>query len=63
MNQRAYPIRPRPQNDPRFTRGLASDVAAVLVRHGYPDPRATGPDFLDLQQALFGFLYAGGEGR
>lgn len=57
MSERVYPIRPEPEDDPRFTLGLTIDVAEVLVRHGYPDPRGTGLDFVGLQQALFGFLY------
>lgn len=56
-----YPIRPRPAEDPRFTFGLAYDVAQVLKDHGYP-PVAEGRDFMELQQALFGFLYVGPEG-
>lgn len=59
MSEREYPIRPTPDDDPRFTLGLAIDVAAVLERHGYP-PVIAGMDMLALQQALFRFLYAGG---
>lgn len=55
---RLYPISPRPVEDPRFTLGLALDVAKVLHEHGYPKVIA-GRDFLELQQALFGFLYVG----
>lgn len=55
----AYPIRPRPADDPRFSFGLAFDVARVLSDHGYP--RLGGRDFVELQQALFGFLYGSGE--
>lgn len=58
MNARQYPIRPRPADDPRFTLGLALDVAKVLHEHGYPQV-INGRDFLELQQALFGFLYVG----
>jgi hypothetical protein len=53
-----YPL-PRPAetgDDPRFTIGLDLDVAAVLVKHGYP-PVASGADLLRLQMALFEFLY------
>lgn len=57
MSERQYPIRPRPDEDPRFTLGLALDVAKVLNEHGYP--QISGRDFLELQQALFGFLYVG----
>ncbi|KFU82924.1 hypothetical protein SAMN04489729_4246 [Amycolatopsis lurida] len=42
--------------DTRFTFGLVLDVANVLTAHGYP-PLAGGADHVDLQQALFGFLY------
>lgn len=53
----AYPI-PRPESghNPRFTLGLALDVAAVLGRHGYP-PVAAGADLLRLQQTLFTLIY------
>ena len=53
----AYPIRrPRNGDDPRFSFGLALDVAAVLARHGYP-PVAAGVDLARLQQALFTVIY------
>lgn len=45
-----------PADDPRFTLGLTLDVARVLTQHGYPEIK-DGPAFLDLQQALFRFLY------
>jgi hypothetical protein len=52
-----YPLRrPATGADPRFTLGLALDVAAVLSRHGYP-PVATGTDLIRLQQALFTAIY------
>lgn len=54
--ERAYPIQPRPDDDDRFTRGLTIDVAKVLTDHGYPTV-ANGLDFVDLQQALYRFLY------
>lgn len=56
---RAYPL-PRPVKDPRFSMGLLSDVAKVIEEHGYP-PITEGRDILDLQSALFGFLYEGGQ--
>lgn len=56
MADRAYPIRPRPDDDPRFTFGLTLDVAKVLTDHGYP-PITAGRDLLELQQALYRFLY------
>jgi len=51
-----FPLRPLPENDPRFTIELAIDTAAVLEKHGFPKIEAGG-DWLDLQQALFSFLY------
>lgn len=58
MSARAYPLNPAPEDDARFTRGLSIDVADVLVRHGYPEP--TGLDWVELQLALFRFLYGKG---
>lgn len=52
---RTYPL-PRPDHDPRFTLGLVADVADILVRHGYPRIEFGG-DVVELQQALFRFLY------
>lgn len=54
--ERQYPISPAPDDDLRFTFGLAKDVADVLQAHGYPEI-TNGLDFLDLQQALYRFLY------
>ncbi|MFK0098966.1 hypothetical protein [Streptomyces sp. NPDC091040] len=59
MSARAYPLNPAPEGDARFTRGLSIDVADVLVRHGYPEP-ANGLDWVELQLALFRFLYGKG---
>lgn len=56
MTDRQYPIRPAPDDDPRFTLGLVLDVAAVLEQHGYPAVKA-GLDLVDLRQALYRFLY------
>lgn len=53
---RLYPITPPPDDDPRFTLGLAIDVAGVLEAHGYPEITGGG-DFVELQQALYRFLY------
>lgn len=54
---RNYPL-PRPaEADPRFSFGLAFDVARVIEQHGYP-PVTAGADLVELQQALFVFLYA-----
>jgi hypothetical protein len=53
----AYPLtRPAGGDDPRFTIGLALDVAAVLARHDYP-PVATTADLIRWQQALFTAIY------
>lgn len=57
MIKRRFPLpRPAGDDDPRFSFGLTYDVAAVLGEHGYPE--LTGQDFVELQAALFGFLYA-----
>lgn len=53
---RTYPL-PRPADDPRFTLGLVIDVIRVLQEHGYPKVEC-GADIVELQQTLFGFLYA-----
>lgn len=60
MTARHYPIRPQPDDDPRFTTGLVIDVAEVLERHGYPPVEDV--DFVDLRQALFRFLYTDRDG-
>lgn len=55
---RAYPVT-RPgggDSDARFTFGLALDVGEVLEAHGYP-PVSNGHDFVELQAALFRFIY------
>jgi hypothetical protein len=57
--ERAYPL-PEVDDDERFTFGVVVDVAEVLTRHGYPKP-ATGRDLVALQQALYRFLYVGGD--
>lgn len=51
----AYPIRPVPADDTRFSFGLTHDLAQLIERAGYP-PIASG-DFIRLQQALYRFLY------
>ena len=48
----------RPDDDPRFTTGLALDVARVLYTHGYRWP--DGDQLVDLQTCLFGYLYRDG---
>jgi hypothetical protein len=54
MSARNYPLA-RPAEDPRFTFGLTMAVAEVLTDRGYP--ALTGGDLVELQQALFRFLY------
>jgi hypothetical protein len=58
--ERAYPL--PADDDPRFTIGLTIDVAKVLEQRGYP-PVRTGRDLVELQQALYGFLYGTGGRR
>ncbi|MEX5708144.1 hypothetical protein AB1484_07465 [Parafrankia sp. FMc6] len=53
---RVYPLDP-PADDPRFTLGLTFDVARLLEQAGYP-PITSGADLLELQMALFRYLYA-----
>ncbi len=53
----AYPVaQPASGDDPRFCFGLAYDVATVLRHYGYP-PVLTGRDLVNLQHALFTFIY------
>ena len=62
---RVFPITPRPASDSRFSFGLVLDVARVLAEHGYPDltdPAAgRSRDFVELQQALYRYIYVGEE--
>ena len=52
--ERAYPL-PRPaEPDPRFA-ALADAVAIEVAAHGFPPVR--GMDLVELQQALYGFIY------
>jgi GTP:adenosylcobinamide-phosphate guanylyltransferase len=53
--ERAYPLA-LGDADQRFTFGLVHDVAEVLVSHGFPR-LVVGGDLVELQQALFRFLY------
>lgn len=50
----AYPL-PAGEHDPRFSYGLIFDIAAVLTRHGYPQPTAT--DWAHLMLHLGRALY------
>jgi hypothetical protein len=52
-----YPLPAVDDDPPRFTVGLVLDVARVLAEHGYPPVAAAGADLVELQQALFRFLY------
>lgn len=57
MSTRAYPL-PQPETgiDPRFTRGLTYDIGKLLEAAGYP-PVTAGRDIVELQLALFRFIY------
>jgi len=55
----AFPITPRPANDDRFTVGLITDIRDVLSEHGYDISEFDGRDMVELQVALFRFLYSG----
>ena len=54
--ERVYPMK-APADDPRFNMGLLIDVIKVLTERGYPKVEH-GQDLVELQQALFNFLYA-----
>ncbi len=57
-SQRLYPVVPAEgDDDPRFTFGLIFDVALVIEDYGYP-PIRSGLDLVDLELALFRFLYS-----
>ena len=53
----AFPIRPEPADDGRFTFGLVFEIQDVLIKHGYPSDWS-GADLVELQQALYRFLYS-----
>jgi hypothetical protein len=58
MADRDYPV-PRPPegvDDSRFTFGLVAEVRDVLTKHGFPRA-CSGGDLLELEMALFGFVY------
>ena len=62
MTAGRFPVAvPAGVTDARFTLGLSLDIANVLAKHGYPDMTSTydgqGLDLVDLQLALFRFLY------
>jgi hypothetical protein len=57
---RIFPIRPldgEGNGDRRFTAGLLFDIRDLLAEAGYPVLH--GGDLVDLQQALYRFLYVG----
>jgi hypothetical protein len=52
-----YPLgQPESGTDPRFTLGVVLSVADVLAKHRFPEIQS-GADILNLQQALFQFIY------
>ena len=58
--ERVYPVTPMDGDaDPRFTFGLLIDVVRLIEAHGYPS--ITGRDAIELQLALFRFLYGGSD--
>ncbi|RFU82884.1 hypothetical protein DY218_30575 [Streptomyces triticagri] len=60
---KAYPVTPEGgDDDPRFTFGLLHDVRMAIQSHDYPEI-SNGLDLVDLQMALFGFLYGTNERR
>lgn len=54
--QRAYPVEASEANQRLFTFGVLHDVATVLTVAGFP-PVTNGRDLVELQLALFRFLY------
>jgi hypothetical protein len=63
-----YPLgQPESGMDRRFTLGVVMAVAEVLAKHGFPDivTAGSGADALNLEAALFRFIYGdpGGSGR
>jgi hypothetical protein len=56
VSTRTYPLPSPGDEDPRFTFGLTSDIGRLLEAAGYPP--ITGADHVQLQLALFRFLYA-----
>jgi hypothetical protein len=55
---RQYPVADPGTSDPRFNLGLMVDVIKVLEDHGFP-PIVGGADYVELQLALFQFIYRG----
>lgn len=57
MSNRVYPL-PCPESgeDPRYTFGLLRDIGKLLEAAGYP-PVTAGGDIVELQLALFRFIY------
>jgi hypothetical protein len=48
---------PRIRRRRRFTVGLITAVLDVLAAHGYPVDPLSGGDYIEMRQALFGFVY------
>ncbi|WP_329789144.1 hypothetical protein V1227_33020 [Lentzea sp. DG1S-22] len=59
MDERSYPLALTDTNDPRFTFGFVCDVADVLARHGFPSIGNSPQDHVELQLALYRFIYVG----
>jgi hypothetical protein len=61
MDERSYPIKPADPDgdDPRFTFGFVHEVGEVLAKHGFPGVGQSWRDHLELQQALYRFIYVG----
>jgi hypothetical protein len=59
MADRNYPL-PRREEDGRFTRGFCYEVSDAMQHAGYPT--LTADDMVELQLALFRFIYSPKEG-
>lgn len=61
MDERSYPIELADPDghDPRFTFSLVHEVGEVLTKHGFPGVGESWRDHLELQQALYRFIYVG----
>ncbi|MFS8104832.1 hypothetical protein LFM09_47800 [Lentzea alba] len=62
MDENSYPITlpDSDGDDRRFTFGFVHEVGEVFARHGYPPVGQSWRDHLELQQALYRFIYVGG---
>ncbi len=61
MSEHLYPVEPADSggSDGRFTFGLVCDVGEVLARHGFPSIDDSPRDHVELQLALYRFIYVG----